>query len=147
MIERIVNFAVARRWFVLLMTLIAALLGSAALMRLPIDAVPDVTNNQVQINIVASALSPNEVEKQVAWPIETALAGIPGLDRTRSPSRNGFAQVTAVFDDSVDIYFARNQNAVRLRTAQDTLPSGVHPELGPRPEERSVATTLVTTSG
>src|SRR3546814_7466420 len=66
MIERIVNFAVARRWFVLLMTLIAALLGSAALMRLPIDAVPDVTNNQVQINIVASALSPNEVEKQVA---------------------------------------------------------------------------------
>src|SRR3546814_11257162 len=116
--EWIVIFAGGRRWCVRLMTLIAAVVVSAALMRLTIDAVPDGTNNQVQINIVASALSPNEVEKQVAWPIETALAGIPGLDRTRSLSRNGFAQVTAVFDDSVDIYFARNQIAERLRTAQ-----------------------------
>src|SRR3546814_18994099 len=113
MIERIVNFAVARRWFVLLMTLIAALLGSAALMRLPIDAVPDVTNNQVQINIVASALSPNEVEKQVAWPIETALAGLQGLDRNRSLSRNGFAPETAVIDDSVELSFTSKQQMVR----------------------------------
>ena len=75
MIERIVNFAVERRWFVLLLTLIAAVIGAVSLSRLPIDAVPDITNNQVQINVRASALSPELVEKQVAFPIETALAG------------------------------------------------------------------------
>ena len=69
-----------------------------SLTRLPIDAVPDITNNQVQINTVAPALSPVEIEKQVTFPVETALAGIPGLEYTRSLSRNGFSQVTAVFD-------------------------------------------------
>ncbi|QXQ07487.1 CusA/CzcA family heavy metal efflux RND transporter [Sphingosinicellaceae bacterium] len=131
MIDRIVTFAVKRRWFVLLLTLFAALIGAAALTRLPIDAVPDITNNQVQINIVAPALSPEQIEKQVAWPIETALAGIPGLDYTRSLSRNGFAQVTAVFAEKTDIYFARSQVTERLRTAQETLPEGVNPEMGP----------------
>ena len=131
MIERIVNFAVERRWFVLLVTLIAALIGAVSLSRLPIDAVPDITNNQVQINVRASALSPELVEKQVAFPIETALAGIPSLEYTRSLSRNGFAQVTAVFTDSTDIYFARQQVAERLRSAEENLPEGVAPELGP----------------
>ncbi len=131
MIARIVTFAVERRWFVLLVTLIAAAIGAVSLSRLPIDAVPDITNNQVQINVRAPALSPELVEKQVAFPIETALAGVPGLEYTRSLSRNGFAQVTAVFADSTDIYFARQQVAERLRTAEESLPEGATPEMGP----------------
>ena len=131
MIAHIVNFAVARRWFVLLLTGLVTLIGAWALARLPIDAVPDITNNQVQINARAPSLSPEQVERQVAFPIETALAGIPGLENTRSLSRNGFAQVTAVFTQSTDIYFARTQVAERLRAAEEALPEGVNPEMGP----------------
>jgi cobalt-zinc-cadmium resistance protein CzcA len=130
-IPRIVTFAVERRWLVLLLTIAAALAGALALQRLPIDAVPDITNNQVQINVVAPALSPDQVEKQVAFTIETSLAGIPGLEYTRSLSRNGFAQITAVFDEATDIYFARAQVSERLRTAEEDLPEGVNPEMGP----------------
>jgi cobalt-zinc-cadmium resistance protein CzcA len=131
MIAYIVNWAVQRRWLVLTLTAIAAIIGGVALYRLPIDAVPDITNNQVQINIRAPALSPELVEKQIAFPIETALAGIPGLEYTRSLSRNGFAQVTAVFTESTDIYFARQQVGERLSGAQESLPDGVSPEMGP----------------
>ncbi|ARS28350.1 efflux RND transporter permease subunit [Sphingomonas sp. KC8] len=131
MIDRIVTFSVERRWFILLMTLIATSIGGWALSRLPIDAVPDITNNQVQVNITAPALSPELVEKQIAFPIETALAGIPGLEYTRSLSRNGFAQITAVFTDSTDIYFARQQVAERLRVAEESLPDGAVPTMGP----------------
>ena len=131
MIGRIVTLSVEKRWLVLLLTVAAALLGIGALRQLPIDAVPDITNNQVQINIVAPALSPDQIEKQVAFTVETALAGIPGLEYTRSLSRNGFAQVTAVFTEKTDIYFARQQVAERLRTAQEDLPDGVNPEMGP----------------
>ena len=131
MIERIVTWAVDRRWLVLLLTAIAAIIGGIALARLPIDAVPDITNNQVQINILAPALSPELIEKQVAFPIETALAGIKGLESTRSLSRNGFVQVTAIFRDSTDIYFARAQVQERLTAAQETLPRGARPEMGP----------------
>jgi len=131
MVGRIVTFAVERRWFVLLMTLIAMVIGGWALSRLPIDAVPDITNNQVQVNISTPALSPELVEKQVAFPIETALAGAPGLEYTRSLSRNGFAQVTAVFSESTDIYFARQQVAERLRVAEESLPEGAIPTMGP----------------
>ena len=131
MIDRIVTFSVERRWFVLFITLLAAIGGAFALGRLPIDAVPDITNNQVQINIRAPSLSTELVEKQVAFPIETALAGVPGLEYSRSLSRNGFAQVTAVFTDSTDIYFARQQVAERLRSAEEDLPEGAVPEMGP----------------
>ena len=131
MIDRIVTFAVERRWFVLLMTLIAMAIGGWAISRLPIDAVPDITNNQVQVNIVVPSLSPELVEKQVAFPIETALAGVPGLEYTRSLSRNGFAQVTAVFSEKTDIYFARQQVAERLRVAEESLPEGATPTMGP----------------
>ncbi|MDZ3831613.1 MAG: CusA/CzcA family heavy metal efflux RND transporter [Sphingopyxis sp.] len=131
MIASIVDFAVARRWLVLLVTSIAAIIGAWALARLPIDAVPDITNNQVQINARAPALSPEQVERQVAFPIETALAGVPGLESTRSLSRNGFAQITAIFTDATDIYFARQQVAERLRAAEEALPEGVNPEMGP----------------
>ena len=131
MIARIVTVSVEQRWLVLLLTAVAAIAGMFALQRLPIDAVPDITNNQVQINVVAPALSPDQVEKQVAFTIETALAGIPGLEYTRSLSRNGFSQVTAVFDEGTDIYFARAQVSERLRTAEEDLPEGVNPEMGP----------------
>jgi len=131
MIARTVTWAVEKRWLVVLLTAIAAIVGAFALARLPIDAVPDITNNQIQINVRAPALSPELVEKQVAFPIETALAGIPGLEYTRSLSRNGFAQVTAVFTDSTDIYFARQQIGERLGEAAESLPDGVQPEMGP----------------
>src|SRR6266849_7381601 len=129
--ERVLAFSVRRRWLVLLLTLAAAISGAWSLTRLPIDAVPDVTNVQVQVNAVAPALTPIEIEKQVTFPIETALAGTPGLESTRSFSRNGFAQVTAVFTDKTDIYFARQQVAERLTDAKSNLPPGVDVIMGP----------------
>ena len=131
MIEWVLAFSVRRRWLVVLATLIAAVSGAWSLTRLPIDAVPDVTNVQVQINALAPALSPIEIEKQVTFPIETALAGTPSLESTRSFSRNGFAQVTAVFADKTDIYFARQQVAERLNEAKAGLPPGVEVKMGP----------------
>src|SRR5262245_45244617 len=131
MIARIVTFSVERRWLVLLLTLLAAAIGAVALARLPIDAVPDITNNQVQVNIRAPGLSAELSEAQIAFPIESALAGMPGLEQTRSLSRNGFVQVTAIFTDSTDIYFARAQVSERLRAVEDDLPAGVEVTLGP----------------
>jgi len=131
MIERVLTFSVHRRWFVLLATLAAAIFGAWSLTRLPIDAVPDVTNVQVQINAVAPALTPIEIEKQVTFPIETGLVGTPGLESTRSFSRNGFAQITAVFTDKTDIYFARQQVAERVTEAKTNLPPGVGVKMGP----------------
>lgn len=131
MIARLITFSVERRWLVLLFTAVAALAGVFALQRLPIDAVPDITNNQVQVNVLAPSLSPDQIERQVSFTIETSLAGIPGLEYTRSLNRNGFAQITAVFSDSTDIYFARQQVAERLRMAEGRLPEGVMPEMGP----------------
>jgi cobalt-zinc-cadmium resistance protein CzcA len=131
MIGRLVTFSVERRWLVLLLTAVAAFAGVFALQRLPIDAVPDITNNQVQVNVLAPSLAPDQIERQVSYTIETSLAGIPGLEYTRSLNRNGFAQITAVFSDSTDIYFARQQVAERLRMTQDRLPAGVMPEMGP----------------
>src|SRR5258705_3868509 len=131
MIERIVALSVRRRWLVLLLTLAAAISGGWSLTKLPIDAVPDVTNVQVQVNAIAPALSPIEIEKQVTFPLETALAGTPGLESTRSFSRNGFAQVTAVFTDKTDIYFARQQVTERITEAKTNLPPGVDVRMGP----------------
>jgi len=104
--------------------------GVYAMGKLPIDAVPDITNNQVQINVEVPALSPFEVEKQVTYAVETAMAGIPGLLETRSISRNGFAQVTVIFEDDVDIYFARAQVNERLATAKESLPEGAEVVMG-----------------
>lgn len=131
MIGRILTFSVEQRWLVLLLTLAAAGFGVYSLQKLPIDAVPDITNNQVQINTTAPSLSPFDVEKQVTYPVETALAGTPGLEYTRSLSRNGFSQVTAVFSESTDIYFARQQVLERLTEAKESMPPGVDPKLGP----------------
>ena len=107
MLERVLRFSIEYRLILVLVTVATAGLGVYTLQHLPIDAVPDITNKQVQINTIFAALSPLEIEKQVTFPIETALAGIPGLVSTRSLSRNGFSQVTAVFRDEVDIYFAQ----------------------------------------
>ena len=131
MIARILAFSVHYRWSVVFLSLMAAAFGVWSLSRLPIDAVPDVTNNQVQINTTASWLSPQDIEKQITFQIETALAGATGLEYTRSLSRNGFSQVTAVFTDKTDIYFARQQVNERLREARAALPLGVEPRMGP----------------
>jgi len=131
MLEYLLHFSIKNRWFIVVITALVAAVGIYELQRLPIDAVPDITNNQVQVNAVAPSLSPFEVEKQVTFPMENALAGIPGLEYTRSLSRNGFAQVTAVFEDGVDIYFARQQVGERLREASGSLPPGVETVLGP----------------
>lgn len=131
MLEAVLHFSIKNRWFIVVLTALVAAVGVYSLKKLPIDAVPDITNNQVQINATAPSLSPVEVEKQVTFIIENALAGIPGLKSTRSLSRNGFAQVTAVFEDDVNIYFARQQVSERLGEARELLPPGVDPVMGP----------------
>ncbi|TAJ15319.1 MAG: CusA/CzcA family heavy metal efflux RND transporter, partial [Planctomycetota bacterium] len=131
MLEALLRLSIRHRWSVVVLTALLAAVGVFQLRRLPIDAVPDITNNQVQVNALAPSLSPFEVEKQVTFPMENALAGIPGLEYTRSLSRNGFAQVTAVFEDDVDIYFARQQVGERLREATGAMPPGVETVLGP----------------
>src|SRR6266404_2442310 len=131
MIEHIIDFSVRRRWLILLIALAAAVSGFWSLTKLPIDAVPDVTNVQVQVNATAPALTPIEIEKQVTVALETAFAGTPGLESTRSFSRNGFAQITAVFTDRTDIYFARQQVSERINEAKVNLPPGVDVRLGP----------------
>ncbi len=99
--------------------------------RLMIDATPDITNVQVQINSGAAGFSPLEAEQRVTFPIETAIVGLPGLDYTRSISRYGLSQVTAVFEDGTDIYFARQLINERLQAVRNQLPDGVEPQLGP----------------
>ena len=131
MISRVIDFSIRRRWFVLLAALAASAFGAWSLTHVPIDAVPDITNNQVQINTIATALSPVEIEKQVTFRIETALAGTPGLEYTRSLSRNGFSQVTAVFSERTNIYFARQQINERLLEVRSSLPPGAEPRIGP----------------
>jgi len=131
MIDKILKFSIYNRTLVVLITAAIAAYGFYSLRHLPIDAVPDITNNQVQINVVVPGLSPSEVEKQVTYPIETSLAGIPGLESTRSISRNGFSQVTAIFHDNVNIYFARQQLNERLANAKEFLPPGTEPKMGP----------------
>jgi cobalt-zinc-cadmium resistance protein CzcA len=131
MIANLIALSVRARWTVVLIVLVVCAYGAWQLTRLPIDAVPDITNKQVQINSADPGLSPIEIEKRVTFPVETALAGIPGLESTRSLSRNGFSQVTAVFKGSTDLYFARQQVSERLAQARDNLPEGVQPQIGP----------------
>ncbi len=129
--QLILRFSIQHRFLVLLLTIGVGVLGLSALQRLPIDAVPDITNNQVQINTLSPSLGPTEIETLVTFPVETALAGIVGLDHTRSLSRNGFSQVTAVFGEDVDIYWARQQVAERLGAVGQELPPGANPRMGP----------------
>jgi len=131
MLESIIRAAIRHRWLMLVLAGALVALGMHNYTRLPIDAVPDITNVQVQINTEASGYSPLEAEQRLTYPIETALAGLAKLDYTRSISRYGLSQVTAVFDDGTDVYFARQQVAERLQQAKSQLPPGVEPTLGP----------------
>lgn len=131
MFNRLIEVSVKSRWAILALVALVAAWGGWNLMRLPIDAVPDITNRQVQINSVAPQFGPLDVERLVTFPIETAMSGISGMQSTRSISRNGFSQVTVVFDESVDIYFARQQVQERLAQAAESLPEGVAPMPGP----------------
>ncbi len=131
MFERILQAAIQHRGLVLLAVLAMAMLGFYSYQKLPIDAVPDITNVQVQINTVAPGYSPMEVEQRITFPIETIMAGMPGLDYTRSLSRYGLSQVTVVFQDGTDIYFARQLVSQRIQEAQGRLPAGIEPAMGP----------------
>src|SRR5262247_639318 len=131
MLERIIRSSIAHRWVVLLLVLGVSALGVWSYARLPIDAVPDITNVQVQINTEAPGYSPLEAEQRITFAVETAMAGLPRLDYTRSVSRYGLSQVTVAFEDGTDIYFARQRIAERLQEVRAGLPAGLEPELGP----------------
>jgi cobalt-zinc-cadmium resistance protein CzcA len=131
MINSILNFAVRQRLLVILAALVLAGFGWLALVQIPIDAFPDVTNVQVQVLTTAGAMSPPEVEQLVTRPIETELAGLPRVTQIRSLSKLGLSHITVVFEDDVNDYFARQLVAERLQSARDKLPAGVDPEIGP----------------
>lgn len=128
----LIRFSIRNRFFVLLLALGLMVAGVYNALLLPIDAVPDVTNKQIQINTTAPALAPAEVERQITFPLEVALAGMPGLQETRSLSQFGLSQITVIFHDSKDIYFARQLVAERLGNVREELPPGVSsPQMGP----------------
>jgi cobalt-zinc-cadmium resistance protein CzcA len=131
MLDRILSYCLRHRWLMLALLAGSSALGVFNYERLPIDAVPDITNVQVQINTTAPGYSPLETEQRITYAIETALAGLPNLDYTRSLSRYGLSQVTAVFDDGTDLYFARQLVSERLVEARSALPDGLSPEMGP----------------
>lgn len=131
MINAILRFSVERRFLTLSLILVLVGVGVWSFQRLPIDAVPDITNVQVQINTEAPGYSPLEVEQRITFPVETALYGLPNLSYTRSLSRYGLSQVTVVFEEGTDIYFARNLINERLGAIKSGLPPGLEPEMGP----------------
>ena len=131
MLNKLLDFTIRHRFLVLLATLAVAALGVWNFNRLPIDAVPDITNVQVQINTAAPGLSAPEIEQRITFPIETAMAGIPNLEYTRSLSYYGLSQVSVIFKDGTDIYWGRQQIAERLAQAKDALPPGLSPQMGP----------------
>ena len=131
MLESILRLSIAHRGLVLVLVLLAAGLGAWNFGRLPIDAVPDITNVQVTINTSAPGYTPLEVEQRVSFPLENAMAALPRLDHTRSLSRYGLSQITVVFEEGTDIYFARQLVSERLTAARATLPVGLEPALGP----------------
>jgi heavy metal efflux system protein len=131
MLDRLIDLSIRNRWLVLLACLAISALGVYNYFLLPIDAVPDITNVQVQINTEAPGYSPLEAEQRITFAVETAMAGLPRLSYTRSVSRYGLSQVTVVFEDGTDIYFARQRVSERLQEARSALPAGLEPEMGP----------------
>lgn len=130
-LEKFIGFSIRHRWLMLLLTLALAGIGAWSATQLSIDAVPDITNVQVQINSDAPGYSPLEAEQRVTFPLETALSGLPRLEYTRSISRYGLSQITVVFEDGTDIWFARQLVSERLQQVTADLPEGVKPTLGP----------------
>ena len=131
MLDKILQFALKQRLLILMATAILIGSGLWAMNKLPVDAFPDVTNVQVQILTQAGGMAPTEVEKLVTFPIETSMGGLPRLQEMRSLSRIGLSVVTIVFEDGVDIYFARQQVFEKLQQARDRLPKGIEPQMGP----------------
>ncbi len=131
MFDQLIRFSIAQRWLIMLLAGAVAVLGALSYRLLPIDAVPDITNVQVQINTTLPGYSPLEAEQRVTYPIETVMAGLPGLEQTRSLSRYGLSQVTVVFKDGTNLYFARQLVNERLQEARAQLPGGVEPRMGP----------------
>lgn len=131
MINKILAFSIQNRWFVIMVSIAVGALGAWNFTRLPIDAVPDITNVQVQVNTVAPGYSPLEVEQRITFPLETAMGGLPKLEYTRSLSRYGLSQVTVVFKDGTDIYFARQLVNERIQQAKEQLPPGTETAMGP----------------
>src|ERR1043165_5330557 len=131
MLSRLIEFSIRQRVFVLLATLVLVGIGVWSALRLPIDAVPDITNVQVQVNTQVPALAPEEIEKLVTFPIENEMAGIPGLIELRSLSKFGLSQVNLIFEDGTDIYRSRQLVSERLQTVLDELPPGLTPKLAP----------------
>lgn len=131
MINFIVKFSVERRWLVLFITMLIVGVGAYNIFQLNIDAVPDITNVQVQINTEAEGYSPLEVEQRITYSVENAMAGLPNLDYTRSLSRYGLSQVTVVFKEDTDIYLARQLINERLQGIRSALPVGIEPQMGP----------------
>ncbi|MCC6953060.1 MAG: CusA/CzcA family heavy metal efflux RND transporter [Deltaproteobacteria bacterium] len=131
MLNSVLSFAIRQRWLVMLCTLVLAILGGYHFTQLSIDAVPDITNVQVQVNTESPGFSPLEVEQRVTFPLEHALAGLPSLDYARSLSRYGLSQITVAFKDGTDIYFARQLISERLQESKEKLPPGLTPTMGP----------------
>ena len=131
MFQKLIELAIARRWLIIVAVFCLAVLGVYSYQRLPIDAVPDITNVQVQINTSAAGYSPLEVEQRITFPIETVMNGLPRLEQTRSLSKYGLSQVTVVFKEGTDIYFARQLVSERLQEAKARLPAKVEPSMGP----------------
>lgn len=131
MINSLLKTALARPVLIMLLTLLLAAAGLWQAMKLPVDAVPDITNVQVQINTAAEGFSPQETEQRITYAIETAMAGLPRLEYSRSLSRYGLSQVTVVFTEGTDIYWARQQVAERLQNVRNELPADIDPEMGP----------------
>ena len=131
MIGSILRFSIERRWIILFLVTAVIALGAWNYQRLPIDAVPDITNVQVQINTEAPGYSPLEAEQRITYPVETSLSGLPKLSYTRSLSRYGLSQVTVVFEEGTDLYFARNLINERLGQIKSQLPEGLEPVMGP----------------
>ncbi|MCF6285374.1 MAG: CusA/CzcA family heavy metal efflux RND transporter [Candidatus Hydrogenedentes bacterium] len=131
MFDKLIRFSLEQRWLVMGLTLGMACLGVYNAFLLPIDAVPDITNVQVQINTEALGYSPFEVEQRITFPLETVMAGLPKLESTRSLSRYGLSQLTVVFEDGTDIYFARQLVGEKLQEAKGNLPPGIEPMMGP----------------
>ena len=130
-LERVLQGSIRHRWLVMLAVLMMALVGVYHARNLPIDAVPDITNVQVQVNTEAPGYTPLEVEQRITFPVETALAGLPKLSGTRSISRYGLSQVTVVFEDGTDIYFARQLVNERIQQVRSQLPASIQPAMGP----------------
>lgn len=131
MFENIIRFSINQRLLVMLVAFAIGVLGVFSYQKLPIDAVPDITNIQVQINTVAPGYAPLETEQRITYPLETVMAGLPKLEQTRSISRYGLSQVTVVFEEGTDIYFARQLVNERIQQAKEKLPAGILPEMGP----------------